>query len=119
MKKSILILGLLLSAGTFTYAQTSDKHSLNEDRATKMTAQMQQRLGLSEEQSKKVYQINLDWANKMEVARTNKDRDANTKARSDRDEQLSKVLTPEQMHSYRTTQTTHMQPAANTNQQAK
>ena len=78
MKKSILILAIVLFAGIMqSMAQKQDHHMKTpEERAQMMTEKMTAKLDLSNEQAKKIYQINLETAQKMHVIKQNKTEDA-------------------------------------------
>ena len=100
----IFALALLFSAGLAASlsAQPGNWNADPEQRATQQTAQMTEKLSLSEAQSAKVKEINLKYANKMKEAREKSagDREAMRGAigsiRQEQDAELQTVLTEDQ-----------------------
>lgn len=100
----IFTLSLLFLAGLTINlnAQPGNWNADPEQRATQQTAQMTEKLSLSEAQSAKVKEINLKFANKMKEAREKSagDREAMRGAigtiRQEQDTELQTVLTEEQ-----------------------
>ncbi len=100
MKKMMTTLGIGLMIALITPAVAQDKQGpakkeykemTVEERAQKRTDQMTKNLELTEDQAKKVYEINLEHAKKMEELRKQK------KAQNDKTKaELDKVLTDEQ-----------------------
>ena len=100
----MLAMAMLLLAGFALQAQPGGGgRAMNpEQRAEQQTAQMTEKLSLSEAQAGKVKEINLKYANKMKEARdaADGDRDAMretmTAIRDEHDKELKTVLTGEQ-----------------------
>ena len=98
----IFALTFLISAGLAANAQPGSWNADPEQRATQQTAQMTEKLSLSEAQSAKVKEINLKYANKMKEAREKSagDREAMRGAigtiRQEQDAELQTVLTEDQ-----------------------
>jgi len=106
MKNTIKVLAmtLLLLAGFALQAQPGGggRNMNPEQRAEQQTAQMTEKLSLSEAQVGKVREINLKYANKMKEARDAADgdwsamRETATAIRAEHDKELQTVLTEEQ-----------------------
>lgn len=103
-RKTVLlaIVTLLLFAGR-TIAQDSLRTTA-ETRAEKMTGKMKTGLSLSDDQYKKVYDINLKYIQKAEALKDTDDRMAKMKARKADNEaktkELKAVLSKEQFDKY-------------------
>jgi protein CpxP len=107
MKKIILTVAIALTAFTASYAQKEKKPKLTpEQRAEKVASNLKTKLSLSDEQQKKVYQLEVDKMKKAEDWRkTNheamkskrEERQAFLKAN---DEKLQQVLTADQKKAY-------------------
>lgn len=100
----LLAMAMLLLAGFTLQAQPGGGgRDMNpEKRAEQQTAQMTEKLSLSEAQTGKVKEINLKYANKMKEARDAADgdwssmRETMTALRDEQDKELKTVLTEEQ-----------------------
>ena len=107
MKKIILTVAIALTAFTASYAQTDSKPKLTpEQRAEKVANNLKSKLSLSDEQQKKVYQIEVDKMKKAEEWRKANREDMKSK-REERqafmksnDEKLQQVLTADQKKTY-------------------
>jgi len=107
MKKIILTVAIALTAFTASYAQKDNKPKLTpEQRAEKVTSNLKTKLSLSDEQQKKVYQIEVDkmkkadeWrkANQEAMKSKREERQAFMKAN---EEKLQDVLTADQKKNY-------------------
>lgn len=107
MKKLLMIAALFTMTFAGAFAQrgqgSQQKEPMTpEQRAEKMTMKMTEELGLSEDQKQKIYQINLENAEKRQVQREameeerkakREEMQAQTKAQN---EQIVAILTPEQ-----------------------
>lgn len=71
-----------------------------EERAARQTEMMTRKLSLTEEQNKKVYEINLKSAQQMQTSFQAKDPKSMRAAREEKDAALLQVLTPEQGKRY-------------------
>ena len=107
MKKIILTVAIALTAFTASYAQKDNKPKLTpEQRAEKVASNLKTKLSLSDEQQKKVYQIEVDKMKKAEEWR--KANHETMKAKRDErqaflkanDEKLQQVLTADQKKTY-------------------
>lgn len=103
MKKILLITALFsLSFGVFAQRGAQREFPNPEERAERMTNRMAENLELSKEQKKKVYEINLENAQKrqteMEARRAEMEnrREARTEELRKQNEKIEAVLTPEQ-----------------------
>lgn len=111
MKKLLMIAAIFTMTFAGAYAQRSqgaskggqDKESMTpEQRAEKMTARMTEELGLSEDQKQKIYQINLENAQKRQVQREEMQEDQKAKRaemqaqNQVQNAQIEAVLTPDQ-----------------------
>ena len=94
----------MLLAGTAAYAQQQMQRRTPEERAQKQTTWMEQNVGISKEQSDKVYNIILEHARAADnTATMPRDRETNKARRDimkDRDDALKNVLTAEQYQKY-------------------
>lgn len=107
MKKIILTVAIALTAFTASYAQKDNKPKLTpEQRAEKVASNLKTKLALSDEQQKKVYQIEVDKMKKAEEWRKanheamkskREERQAFMKAN---DAKLQEVLTSDQKKTY-------------------
>jgi Spy/CpxP family protein refolding chaperone len=107
MKKLIMIAAIFTMTFAGAFAQrgqgSQQKEPMTpEQRAEKMTMKMTEELGLSEDQKQKIYQINLENAQKREAQRAamEEERKANrsemqAQAKA-QNEQIEAILTPEQ-----------------------
>jgi Spy/CpxP family protein refolding chaperone len=111
MKKLLIIAAIFTMTFAGAFAQRGQggprggqqKESMTpEQRAERMTNKMTEELGLSEDQKQKIYQINLENAEKRQVQREamveerkakREEMQAQTKAQN---EQIEAILTPEQ-----------------------
>jgi pyruvate/2-oxoglutarate dehydrogenase complex dihydrolipoamide acyltransferase (E2) component len=95
MKKLMTTIGVGLMIAFISPAVAQDKKEFKkmsvEERAQKRTDKMTKNLGLSNDQAKDVYKINLEHAKKMEELRKQK-KAQNEKTKAE----LDKVLTDEQ-----------------------
>lgn len=93
MKKGILsVLALLLTVSIFAQKQGQNP----EERAKKMTEHMKTNLSLTDEQTKAVEMINLDFARqKAEIEKRN--HEANVTLKNNFEGELATVLTTEQL----------------------
>jgi protein CpxP len=103
MKRLILTLAIAAFAFTGSFAQQVQKDKLSPaQKAEKTTAKLQKELSLSAAQKQKIYAIELNKANKAEEWHAkNHDAKKTMKAQHEElkkstDEEISKVLTPEQ-----------------------
>jgi hypothetical protein len=107
MKKIILTVAIALTAFTASYAQKENKPKLTpEQRAEKVASNLKTKLSLSDEQQKKVYQIEVDKMKKAEDWRK-ANHEAMKSKRDERqaflkanDEKLQQVLTADQKKAY-------------------
>ena len=107
MKKIILTVAIALTAFTASYAQKDNKPKLTpEQRAEKVASNLKTKLALSDEQQKKVYQIQVEKMKKAEEWRKanheameskREERQAFMKAN---DAKLQEVLTADQKKTY-------------------
>ena len=98
----MIMLGLLV-LGTASYAQRGGGNGGNatpEVRAERQTKTMTEKLGLSEDQQKKVYTLQLARAQKMQELREAQNRDGMKTANEDFQKNLAAILTPEQAKKY-------------------
>jgi periplasmic protein CpxP/Spy len=111
MKKLIMIAAIFMMTYAGAFAQRGQDNRKGgqqkemqtpEQRAEKMTMKMTEELGLSEDQKQKIYQINLENAQKrqeqresMQVEREAKRAEMQAKAKAQND-QIEAILTPEQ-----------------------
>lgn len=107
MKKLLMIAAIFTMTFAGAFAQrgqgSQQKEPMTpEQRAERITTKMTEELGLSEDQKKKIYQVNLDNAKKREAQRAameeerkakREEMQAQTKAQN---EQIVAILTPEQ-----------------------
>ena len=111
MKRLGLLLVVVLLGTTITMAQNrgGQRNMDPEDMAKSQTEELKEKLGLDEDQEKKVYDLNLKSANKMVAMREemrggNGDRDAMREKMMDlREEQnkdMKKILTDDQYKKY-------------------
>lgn len=114
MKKVIIAAALILGAGAL-HAQTATTPATAptatpqarpmrspQDMAKMQTDRLSSIVKLSDDQSKSIYQANLDWATKMQAARQANDRNGFKQATDDRDAQYKKILTADQYTTYNT-----------------
>lgn len=103
--RNIAVAAMLL-AGTAAYAQQQMMRKTPEERAQKQTMWMEQNVGISKEQSSKVYSIILDHAraadNTATMPRSRETSRARHDIMKDRDAALKNVLTGEQYQQYQT-----------------
>lgn len=69
MKKLLMICGMLFSVITFAHAQGGNRNGTPEERATKSTAQLTEKLTLNADQQTKIHDILLDQNTQMNKAR--------------------------------------------------
>ncbi|TDG34994.1 DUF4890 domain-containing protein [Pedobacter changchengzhani] len=112
MRKVILTMAIAVMGFTAAFAQDASKRKMDmqkftpEQRAERSTAMLDKKLSLSADQKTKIYQINLDRANKVEAMRNTaedgkKGRGKQMKADMDAsNNQLEMVLTPAQKIKY-------------------
>jgi Spy/CpxP family protein refolding chaperone len=103
MKRGIIAIMMVFASMT-AFAQRDMAKMTPEARAENQTKTLTENLKLTEEQQKKVYNLNLSRAQKMEEMRKSKDADR-TKMKESMEAyntELSKVLTPEQQEKYKT-----------------
>lgn len=111
MKKLLMIAAILTMTFAGAYAQRGqgaskggqDKESMTpEQRAEKMTARMTEELGLAEDQKQKIYNINLENAQKREAQRAAMEEDRKAKRaemqaqNQVQNAQIEAILTPDQ-----------------------
>lgn len=101
MKTKIALLVMMVIFSTSIFAQKPNQQRTPlepQEMAKKMTERMKEKLSLSTEQEKKVYDIYFDFAQKQEALRKeNSDkREEQMKLRKEQQEKISSVLTPEQ-----------------------
>lgn len=102
--KKLLLIAMLFSVGFTAMAQRGGQkgNSTPEERAERVTNKMAEELALSEEQKKKIYQINLDHAKKRQVemdARREEMKAKRTAMEADlkaQNQEIEAVLTPDQ-----------------------
>lgn len=102
MKQLVVVLTLLM-LGTVAYAQRNGGGGNNaspEVRAEQQTKMMTEQLGLSKEQQKQVYKLNMDRGIKMNELRESQNREGMRTVNEDFQKQLMAVLTPEQVKKY-------------------
>ncbi|QNK63039.1 hypothetical protein H7F33_00480 [Pedobacter sp. PAMC26386] len=108
MKKLLMICGMLFSVITFAHAQGGNRNGTPEERATKATAQLTEKLTLNADQQTKIHDILLDQNTQMNKAReeAGDDRKAmRTKMMTlmqGNNEKIKAVLTDDQKKSYDT-----------------
>jgi Spy/CpxP family protein refolding chaperone len=104
MKKLIMIAAIFMMTYAGAFAQRGQQKEMQspEQRAEKMTAKMTEELGLSVDQKQKIYQINLENAQKrqeqreaMQVEREAKRAEMQAQAKAQND-QIEAILTSEQ-----------------------
>lgn len=98
----MIMLGLLV-LGTASYAQRGGGNGGNatpEVQAERQTKMMTEKLGLSEDQQKKVYTLQLARGQKMQELREAKNRDGMKTANEDFEKDLAVILTPDQTKKY-------------------
>lgn len=111
---SIITLAMLSIWSTNLSAQRGGRDSSPEQRAEQESALMRDSLGLSDAQYNKVYEINLDYAKKMQELRNNAEgdwssmREAFAALRQEQNEALKKVLTTEQYEKWQRIQRQRM-----------
>lgn len=103
MKKWIIASGVLFAISLSTFAQKqTEPRSTPEERVAKMTEKMSTELQLTEDQKKKILEINLEYAKKRESERQKRMADRNEQMELRKveliaqDEQIQEVLTEEQ-----------------------
>ncbi|WP_254411229.1 DUF4890 domain-containing protein [Dyadobacter diqingensis] len=103
MRKGIIAM-MLAFASISAYAQRDNAKLTPEARAENQTKSLTESLGLTEEQQKQVYTLNLTRAQKMEEMRNSQDVDRSKMRESMEafNTELQKVLTPEQQEKYKT-----------------
>lgn len=102
--KKLLLIAMLFSVGFTAMAQRGGQkgNSTPEERAERVTNKMAEELALSEDQKKKIYQINLDHAKKRQVemdARREEMKAKRTEMEADlkaQNQEIEAVLTPDQ-----------------------
>ena len=101
--RTTILLALFLALGAFALqAQPGGRNMSPEQRAEQQTAQMTEKLSLSEAQAGKVGEINLKYAKKMQEAREAADGDWEAiratmgTIRTEQEKELQTVLTEEQ-----------------------
>jgi periplasmic protein CpxP/Spy len=101
MRKLMIMLGLLV-LGTASYAQRGGGggNANPEVRAEQQTKMMTEKLGLSEDQQKKVYTLQLARMQKMQELREAQNREGMKTANEDFQKNLAVILTPEQTKKY-------------------
>ncbi len=97
----MIMLGLLV-LGTASYAQRGGNggNATPEVRAERQTKTMTEKLGLSEDQQKKVYTLQLTRMNKMQELREAQNREGMKSANEDFQKSMAAILTPEQAKKY-------------------
>ena len=105
MKKTILLIAVIIGLITVANAQDSYKDKSPEERAKMQTEWMQKKLTLDSTVVTSVQTINLKYANKMEILKNNRDsryaKIQEFKSLSDqKDKELKTVFTPEQYNLY-------------------
>ncbi len=104
MKKLIMIATIFAMTSAVAFAQRAQHKEMQspEQRAERMTVKMTEELGLSEDQKQKIYQINLENAQKrqkqweaMQVDREARKAEMQAQAKAQND-QIEALLTPEQ-----------------------
>lgn len=98
MRKLMMMLGLLV-LGTASYAQRGG-NATPEMRAERQTKMMTEKLGLSEDQQKQVYTLQLARGQKMQELREAQNRDGMKTANEDFQKNLAAILTPDQAKKY-------------------
>lgn len=109
MKKLLFTAALLTGLITAGFAQQGPQKEQKspEERARRMTEALEKKLNLTADQKSKVYEINLDRAKKMEAMRRENEKKMAEKMEKRRDlteesdKKLEKVLTADQLKSYR------------------
>jgi periplasmic protein CpxP/Spy len=107
MKKLLMIAAIFTMTFAGAFAQrgqgSRQKESMTpEQRAEKMTMKMSDELGLSEDQKQKIYEINLENAEKRQAQREAMEEERNAKRAEmqaqmkKQNEEIEAVLTPEQ-----------------------
>ncbi|MPR32422.1 DUF4890 domain-containing protein [Salmonirosea aquatica] len=100
MRKLMIMLGLLV-LGTASYAQQrGGGNATPEVRAERQTKMMTEKLGLSEDQQKQVYTLQLARVNKMQELRESQNRDGMRTANEEFQKNLAAILTPDQAKKY-------------------
>lgn len=94
-----LLMMVMIALGAIAQ-QPKDKALSPEQRASKQAEMLQKRLKLNDDQMKKVTDINLKYAQKMEDLR--KEMMKASEYRYRKDQELEKVLTPDQFREYLT-----------------
>lgn len=108
MKKLLMICGMLFGVMTFAHAQGGNRGGTPEERATKSTAQLTEKLTLTADQQTKIHDILLDQNTQMNKAReeAGDDRKAmRTKMMTlmqGNNEKIKAVLTDDQKKAYET-----------------
>lgn len=103
MRKSLLAI-LLAFVSFTTFAQRGGGNQTPEQRAENQTKTLTENLKLSDDQQKKVYDLNLARAKKMQELRDsqNTDRQQMRASMETFNTELAKVLTVEQQEKYKT-----------------
>lgn len=97
-----MMLGLLV-LGTTSYAQRGGGNGGNatpEVRAERQTTMLTEKLGLSEDQQKKVYTLQLARMQKMQELREAQNRDGMKTANEDFQKNMAAILTADQAKKY-------------------
>ncbi|MBU1821835.1 MAG: DUF4890 domain-containing protein [Bacteroidetes bacterium] len=97
MKKLLVILGfMLLGSGAYAQQRGGDPNATPETRAEMQTKRMTESLGLSDEQQKKVYTLQLARFQKMQELREAQNREGMQVVQEQYRTALAALLTPEQ-----------------------
>lgn len=99
MRKLMMMLGLLV-LGTASYAQRGGGNATPEVRAERQTKMMTEKLGLSEDQQKQMYTLQLARGQKMQELREAQNREGMKTANEDFQKSLATILTPDQAKKY-------------------
>jgi len=108
MKKLLMICGMLFGVITFAHAQGGNRGRTPEERATKSTAQLTEKLTLTADQQTKIHDILLDQNTQMNKAREEAGDDRKgmrTKMMTlmqGNNEKIKAVLTDDQKKAYET-----------------
>jgi len=105
MKKMFLSAILFIGLGTMAFAQQPGKgmRKSPEQRAEKMTAVLEEKLQLSEEQKAKIYAINLENVKKRDAERRERmktERAAMKESLQKQDEQITGILNDDQKSAF-------------------
>ena len=92
---------MLLLGSLTAFAQRGGGNMTPEARAENQTKMMVERLGLSEEQQKQVYSLNLTRFQKMQELREAQNREGMRDVQEKFQQDMTALLTPEQQEKYK------------------